>query len=154
MPRKRPTPDILNAVAIYLNKLKYSFNWIPYYGADGYNQWKSLGFNYAYFQPNYFFNESVPDSRLEDACQKALTYDMHMELEFDDNALNSRGKAYRLKNYMSAFKKHGIWEKKRLAYYQGSASLLTLKKSGNAADTQLYHEFCNFVISRPIRSSH
>ena len=101
------TRDILNAVAIYLNKLKYSFNWIPYYGADGYNQWKSLGFNYAYFQPNYFFNESVPDSRLEDACQKALTYDMHMELEFDDNALNSRGKAYRLKNYMSAFKKHG-----------------------------------------------
>ena len=53
---------------------------------------------------------------------------MHMELEFDDNALNSRGKAYRLKNYMNAFKKHGIWEKKRLAYYQGSASLLTLKK--------------------------
>lgn len=124
------TRDILNAVAIYLNKLKYSFNWIPYYGADGYNQWKSLGFNYAYFQPNYFFNESVPDSRLEDACQKALTYDMHMELEFDDNALNSRGKAYRLKNYMSAFKKHGIWEKKRLAYYQGSASLLTLKNQG------------------------
>lgn len=79
---------------------------------------------------------------------------MHMELEFDDNALNSRGKAYRLKNYMSAFKKHGIWEKKRLAYYQGSASLLALKKSGNAADTQLYHEFCKFVISRPIRSSH
>lgn len=55
---------------------------------------------------------------------------MHMELEFDDNALNSRGKAYRLKNYMSAFKKHGIWEKKRLAYYQGSASLLALKNQG------------------------
>ena len=28
------TRDILNAVAIYLNKLKYSFNWIPYYGAE------------------------------------------------------------------------------------------------------------------------
>lgn len=148
------TRDILNAVAIYLNKLKYSFNWIPYYGADGYNQWKSLGFNFAYFQPNYFFNESVPDSRLEDACEKALAYDMNMELEFDDNALSSRGKAYRLKNYMQAFKKHGIWEKKRLAYYQGSASLLALKNSGNTADTELYHEFCKFVISRPLRDSH
>lgn len=148
------TRDILNAVAIYLNKLKYSFNWIPYYSADGYNQWKSLGFNYAYFQPNYFFNESVPDSRLEDACRKALACDMHMELEFDDNALSSRGKAYRLKNYMNAFKEYGIWEKKRLAYYQGSSSLLVLKNSGNKADTELYHEFCKFVISRPIRNSH
>ena len=148
------TRGILNAVATYLNKLKYSFNWIPYYGADGYNQWKSFGFNYAYFQPNYFFNESVPDSRLEDACRKALDYDMHMELEFDDNALSSRGKAYRLKNYMNAFKQYGIWEKKRLAYYQGSASLLALKNSGNTADIQLYHEFCEFVISRPIRDSH
>ncbi len=148
------TSDILNAVSIYLNKLKYSFNWIPYYGADGYNQWKRLGFKYAYLQPNYFFNESIPDSRLKDACQKALTYDMHMELEFDDNALNSRGKAYRLRNYMAAFKEYGIWEKKRLAYYQGGASLLALKNSGNPIDTQLYHEFCQFVISRPIRNSH
>lgn len=148
------TRSILNNVAAYLNKMKYSFNWIPYYGADGYNQWSSLGFNYAYFQPNYFFNESVPDSRLKDACQKALDNNMHMELEFDDNALSSRGKAYRLKNYMNAFKDYGIWEKKRLAYYQGSASLLALKKSGDSADTKLYHEFCQFVISRPIRLSH
>lgn len=147
------TRGILNAVAIYLNKLKYSFNWIPYYGADGYNQWKSFGFNYAYFQPNYFFNESVPESRLQDACQKALDYDMHMELEFDDNALSSRGRAYRLRNYMRIFKQYGIWEKKRLAYYQGSASMLALKNSGNAADRKLYHDFCEFVISRPLRNS-
>ncbi len=148
------TRSILKSLATYLNKLKYTFNWIPYYGADGYNQWQSLGFNYAYFQPNYFFNESVPDSRLEDACRKAIDNNMHMELEFDDNALSSRGKAYRLRNYMKTFKEQGIWEKKRLAYYQGSASLLALKNSGNPTDTQLYHEFCNFVINRPIRISH
>lgn len=148
------TRDILNAVAIYLNKLKYSFNWIPYYNAVGYNQWESLGFNYAYFQPNYFFKESTPDSRLDDACSKALAYDMHMELEFDDNALNRKGKGYRLKNYMNAFKKYGIWKKKRLAYYQGGSALLALKNSKDSVDTQLYHEFCQFVISRPIRKSH
>ncbi|KAA6351755.1 hypothetical protein EZS27_000880 [termite gut metagenome] len=148
------TRTILNKIATYLNKMNYSFNWIPYYGADGYNQWNSLGFNYAYLQPNYFFNESVPDSRLRDACQQALDNNMNMELEFDDNALASRGKSYRLRNYMDVFKEYRIWEKKRLAYYQGGASLLALKNSGNTADTQLYHEFCTFVISRPIRSSH
>jgi hypothetical protein len=147
------TRTILNTVATYLNKMNYSFNWIPYYGADGYNQWHSLGFNYAYFQPNYFFNEATPDSRLNDACQKALDNNINMEIEFDDNALDSRGKAYRLRNYMSVFKEYGIWEKKRLAYYQGGAALSSLKNATNTADTQLYHEFCSFVISRPIRSS-
>ena len=154
------TRDILQTVAAYLNKMKYSFNWIPYYGADGYNQWKSFGFNYAYFQPNYFwFNRKgeyaqTPEERLDDACTKALNNDMHVELEFDDDALNSRGYGYRLQNYMAKFKEYGFWEKKRMAYYQGNNSLLTLKNSGNTIDQDLYHEFCQFVISRPIRDSH
>lgn len=145
------TRNILNTVANYLSDLKYSFNWIPYYGADGYNQWDSFGFNYAYFQPNYFFSDQTPLSRLEDACSKALQYNMNMELEFDDDALESRGRAYKLRDYMQVFKDRGIWEKKRLAYYQGSNSLLVLKNSSNAADRQLYHDFCKFVITRPIR---
>lgn len=145
------TRDILNAVAVYLHKLKYSFNWIPYYGADGYDQWKSFGFDYAYFQPNYFFSDTPVANRLQDACQKALTNGMNMEIEFDDDALSSRGKANRLTNYMNVFKEYGIWEKKRLAYYQGSQSLLTLKNSSNADDVALYHEFCTFVINHPIR---
>ena len=154
------TRDILETVANYLNKLKYSFNWIPYYGADGYNQWKSFGFNYAYFQPNYFwFNRKgeyaqTPEERLDDACSKALQYDMHVELEFDDDALASRGYGYRLQNYMNKFKEYGFWKEKRMAYYQGNNSLLTLKNSSNAADQALFHEFCQFVISRPIRDSH
>lgn len=45
--------------------------------------------------------------------------DMHLELEFDDNALESRGKAGRLRDYMSAFRRNGVWSDKRLAYYQG-----------------------------------
>ena len=51
---------------------------------------------------------------------------MQLELEFDDNALNSRGMAYRLRNYMSAFRRHGVWSDKRLAYYQGTQSLRML----------------------------
>jgi hypothetical protein len=145
------TSDIMSPIASYLNKLKYSFNWIPFYGAAGYNQWKSYGFNYAYLQPNYFFSTTIIESRLKDACNLALSYNMDMELEFDDNALASRGKADRLRSYMSAFKQYGIWEKKRLAYYQGSSSLLTLKNSSVAADKQLYYDFCDFVVTRPIR---
>lgn len=34
---------------------------------------------------------------------------MGMEMEFDDNALASRGRAYRLRNYMNVFKQEGVW---------------------------------------------
>lgn len=87
------TSGILGAIACYLDGLNESFNWIPYFGASGARQWKSYGFHCAYLQPNYFFSESVPESRLDEACRMAEEADMHLELEFDDNALESRGKA-------------------------------------------------------------
>lgn len=145
------TQDILATVAKYLDGLKYGFNWIPYFRADGYDRWKSYGFHTAYLQPNYFFNASVPVSRLDEACADALANGMQMELEFDDNALASRGMAYRLRDYMEAFRRHGIWATKRLAYYQGGSSLRALKYSADAADRELYHEFCRFVVTRPVR---
>jgi hypothetical protein len=132
--------------------LKYSFNWIPYFDAPGYNEWKSYGFNYAYLQPNHFFNTSIPISRLEDACQKALSHDMDMELEFDEEVLAGKGKASRLRDYMAVFKEKSIWKEKRLAYYQGNDALWALRNSTNMEDQELYHDFCDFVISRPLRT--
>lgn len=145
------TQDILATVAKYLDGLKYTFEWIPYFRAEGYDRWKSYGFHCAYLQPNYFFNASVPVSRLDAACADALANGMQMELEFDDNALAARGMAYRLRDYMEAFRRHGIWATKRLAYYQGGSSLRSLKYSAEAADRQLYHDFCRFVVTRPLR---
>jgi hypothetical protein len=146
------TRDVLTPVAAYLNGLKYSFNWIPYFEATGYDQWKSYGFNYAYLQPNYFFNASTPYSRLGDACQKAASYNMDMELEFDEEVLAGKGKADRLRNYMAVFKEKGIWKERRIAYYQGNDALWALKNSMNEEDQELYHHFCDFIISRPIRT--
>lgn len=146
------TRDVLTPVAAYLNGLKYSFNWIPYFEATGYDQWKSYGFNYAYLQPNYFFNASIPYSRLGDACQKAASYNMDMELEFDETVLAGKGKAGRLRDYMAVFKEKGIWKEKRIAYYQGNDALWALKNSMNREDQELYHHFCDFVISRPLRA--
>lgn len=147
------TQGILRTVAEYLDGLKYSFNWIPYFNAAGYAQWKTFGFHNAYLQPNYFFNASLPVSRLDEACALAEKYDMQMELEFDENALAARGMAYRLRDYLEAFRRHGIWADRRLAYYQGSSALQSLKESSDAADRALYHEFCRFVVTRPLRSA-
>lgn len=146
------TRDLMKKIGSYLAEKDLTFNWIPYYSADGFSEWKSFGFSCAYLQPNYFFNESVPDSRLDNACSQALKFNMGMEIEFDGNAQASNGRGYRLRNYMEYFKKYGVWEKLPLAYYQGSWALKWLKNSSNAEDRQLYQDFCDFVTSRPYRT--
>jgi len=140
--------SIIADIGIYCNSLKYSFNWIPYYSANGYSEWKILGFNYGYLQPNYFFTESLSYSRLEQACTLALQNGMDMELEFDEKALAASGWGYRLSNYLKAFKQYGIWSYKRIAYYQGNLALYYLSKSSNPEDQKLYQEFCEFVSKR------
>jgi len=148
------TGNIITPIANYLNELKYSFNWIPFFNSDGHESWKELGFHYAYYQPNYYFDDKIPLTRLDEACKEALRCNMQMEMEFEDDVLAAHGKAYRLENYMAKFKEYGVWEKCRLAYYQSNSALLTLKYSSEPADVALYHKFCKFVIERPIRDSH
>lgn len=145
------TRDLMKKIGEYLAEKELTFNWIPYYSADGFSEWKSFGFSCAYLQPNYFFNESVPDSRLDNACEQALKFKMGMEIEFDGNAQASNGRGYRLRNYMEYFKKHGVWESLPLAYYQGSWALKWLKNSSSAEDNALYLELCDFITSRPTR---
>lgn len=143
---------ILAAISDYLHSLNYSFNWIPYFTAQGYAQWQQWGFDYAYLQPNYFFNDATPLSRLDEACNMGIAAKMGMEMEFDDNALASNGRGYKLRNYMDAFRRYKVWDERRIAYYQGNNTVHTLKHSLKAEDNELYHEFAKFVTTRPLRS--
>ena len=150
----RDTSTILDGVSQYLHKLNYSFNWIPYYSAQGYADWKKWGFDYAFLQPNYFFNDATPMTRLDEACNQGLRAGMGMEMEFDDNVLANRGdacRAYKLRDYMHAFRSYSIWNNQRIAYYQGNNTVHSLKVSSNADDRKLYHEFGTFVTTRPYR---
>ena len=146
------TSDIIGPVAKYLKELNYTFNWIPYFRAEGFNKWEQYGFTHAYLQPNYFFSTDVPYSRLTEACDLALQYGMGMEVEFDGNAQAAYGRGGRLRDYMTVFRAKGIWEKCPLAYYQGAWAVRWLKNSSNAEDKALYNDFCEFVSTRPIRT--
>lgn len=142
--------SILADIRNYLREFKYGFVWIPYHGSDGAFQWRQLTFDFAYYQPNYFFNETRPVSFLTKACEDAILYDMDMEIEFDDRALDRYGWGYRLENYMQAFKDYGVWKNRRIAYYQGDRTVYELSKSDNSEDQKLYHKFCKFVVERPL----
>jgi hypothetical protein len=143
------TRSILSGVAAHLNKWKYSFNWIPYWKeTPDYYEWKSLKFNYAYLQPNYFFNESIPYSRLTAVCSVARQYDMDLELEFDTRVfVNNGNRGYRLRDYMQAFRDNNVLSAKRIAYYQETDALYRLYHAANVQqEVDLFHDFCAFVI--------
>lgn len=150
------TRDIIALVGDYVRQLNYPFKWIPYHGAEGHNRWETYGFTEAYYQPNYFFQKEQTYAVLEESCRTAIREDLDMEFEFDYRVLasNPEHDIYypRMKDYMKAFKNHKIWDEKRLAYYEGGGNLLSLKNSQHVKDQELYHEFCQFVITRPIRS--
>lgn len=144
---------ILKSIAKHLNKYNHTFNWIPYFAAEGYQHWKMFGFNYAYLQPNYFFNQSIPEARIGVTCQMAINNGMDLEVEFDDNVLARYGKADRLRAYISGFRQYNIDKEHRLAYYQGGNTVYSLHTSTNPDDKALFYEFGDFVTKRAYRST-
>lgn len=141
--------DLVSDVADYTHAQgNYSLTWIPYFVADGNLEWRDLGFDKAYLQPNYFFNEKITWDRLDQACQKAFENDMSLEMEFDERALKKHGWGYRFHDYMDAYEKYNVWETKEVAYYQGGTTLYQLWKSEDEDDQALYRRFANIIAKR------
>lgn len=147
--------NLMPELSSYIHSLGYPFTWIPYYNAPGWNLWREKGFDMAWYQPNYFFNDWLTEDRLVSACNRALDYGMAMELEFDERAVadSPESRADRLRGYMAAYRKYGSWEKLPIAYYLSHRGLHVLKYSKNPADVELYQDFCDFVAKRPLRTS-
>lgn len=140
----------VNKVADHIHSQKFSFYWIPYFNSDGYNEWRSLGFDQAFLQPNHFFNDKIPDSRIDDACALAKSLGMSVEMEFDEEAVEGKGKAGRLRAYIDGFKRNNIFENTDIAYYQGNNAFYLLKH-GSEADRLLYNELAKVIADRQKR---
>lgn len=139
---------IIQELRAYCEKNGCKLNWIPYFTANGNTKWKDIGFSKAYLQPNYFFNETVPLSRLDAACDRAYDLGMGLEIEFDDRALSKYTFAYRLENYLDVFERRKVFEKLDIAYYQGGSSFYKLKISDDTKDNDLYHRLAKIIVAR------
>jgi len=141
------TRTFVHEIANYVHDKMLSMYWIPYFKSDGYNEWKSLGFDQAFLQPNHFFNDTIPDSRIDDACQIAKSYGMSMEMEFDERATEQGGKRNRMKAYIDGFNRNNIFEKTDVAYYQGNDAFYQLRY-GTENDVELYNELASIIAKR------
>lgn len=144
---------MLPQIADYLHRLNYTFNWIPFYDARGHDDWRKFGFDQVYMQPNYYWK---PEHDMDTVCMKINNAGTSMEFEFEASILNARegSEVYRarLRDYMKYAKKHGIYGKRPLAYYQGSNALYDLSVSTDETDREFFHEFCRFVTNNPLRT--
>ena len=143
---------LIGNIVDYCAQKRYDLYWIPYFHAPGFESWKEKGFARAYYQPNHFFHNEIPYERLKVACAEAQANGMDMEVEFDESALKKHGRGGRLRDYMRAFRETGVWERCKLAYYQGGSAVTALRRSDDPEDQELYQDFCDFVSKRPCRT--
>ena len=137
-----PNSYIVNKDFIHSGTLEYQ--------KEQTNVLKELGFDIAYQQPNHFFKASIPDKRLEEACQSAATLNMGMELEFDERALfDAKDSFYnRLVAYIDHFERQQAFRTSAMAYYSGNHAVLDMYKSTNPKDHEVMDRLANLIVSR------
>lgn len=141
-------------ISKYVHSQNKRMYWIPYWKAKGYEQWKQLGFDIAYQQPNHFFTATIPDSRLDEACQSALSNNMGMEFEFDERALFTHKNSFynRMKAYIDVFEKHSAFKNSAIAYYSGSKAILEMYKSEDPNDLEIMDRLAKLIVERRSQS--
>lgn len=150
----KKSDEIIPPIAEYLHSLNQSLCWIPYNRAAGYKKWKQLGVDYAYMQPNYFWDDKG-ERPLSRFFSDVKAYDLAMEFEFDEALLEGKTGCdtyrQRFRAYMSNAKSNNVYGRKPLSYYHGTNAFYDLSKSTAAKDKEFYHEFCQFVLDNPLR---
>ena len=146
--------EIIPPIAEYLNSLNECLCWIPYNRASGYNKWTDFGINYAYMQPNHFWDDKG-ERPLPRFFSDIKAHDLAMEFEFDEALLEGKPNCdvykKRFREYISNAKSEGIYGKQPLSYYHGTNGFYDLWASPAEKDKELYHEFCQFVTGNPLR---
>ncbi len=101
----------------YLHSLGLKFIWIPWYQANGYKEWKDLGFDAVCMQPNMFWETVPTKNRVEDTVAECKLYGMGTEMEVDNRALLSGEYYNRYLDYLQGGMNGGAMNSLKM-YYQ------------------------------------
>ena len=76
-------PQLLRYASEYLHSKGLKFIWIPWYKANGYQNWKSYGFDVACMQPNLMWLGYHDPARVQTSVQISQQHGLSMEMECD-----------------------------------------------------------------------
>lgn len=139
---------LIKEVQAHLGKAGYPLIWIPYNGAPGVDaNWRSLGFDIAYQQPNYFFGDNTSVELMHKAINTAAKYNMSLEMEFDDNVAKPlyQEKFYK---YLEEFGKTGAWKTFPIAYYEGGGAWLRMCSSSDPEMKKMVKALGDILVER------
>jgi hypothetical protein len=114
---------IARHVADVVHAHDLQFFWIPYFGAGGAANWRSLGFDAAWLQPNYFLRPELTRGRLDSAVMVAKAHDLGLEIEMDGRIFSDAASVARLTDYVDAVTRDSALP---IALYDGGGTLVKL----------------------------
>jgi hypothetical protein len=132
----------------YINSKGSRLYWIPSW-PQGRKNWQEYGFDFVYQQPNYFFHrQPTPPDRLEAACQFAAGCGTSMEMEFNKNLQTNPAFLVYFDQYLQAYEKHRVWEKKPVAYYEGAGAWSDIASSSDPAVKRRFKALVDIIVKR------
>lgn len=132
-----PDHDVVVAVSRRVHRDRLRFLWIPFYGAPGQAQWRDLGFDEAWLQPNYFFRLTVAADRVDSAAMRARAQGLGIEVEFNSRLLTDSAYRDRLDPYLRLLEDPSI-ARQSVALYDGQGALIRLSRSTDPRDRTTY----------------
>ena len=164
--------DVFPKVANYIHQYHECLCWIPYRSAAGYRYWKEFGIDYAWMQPNYYW-DTFNVNPISSFFQQIAAYDLAMELEFDDlmmpvptdrspseytKEINGVTKtetwedyARRWRGYVEGMQSAPVYGKKQIAVYSDYDSFNHLRLSSDQRDIERFNELCRLVADDPLK---
>ena len=141
--------SLMPLVGEYVRKKGYTYYWIPYLWAQGYDKTHELGFDASYQQPNYFFKKCnmAPVDRMDYVCRHAKNKKMGMEMEFNDDV---QYVFYQMRfiEYLDGFERNGVFDEASVAYYQDSETFYKMSNSDDIIIKGLYNRLCHIIDQR------
>ncbi len=168
--------EIVPAAAAYAHSCNEGLWWIPYNLAPGYRVWKDLGFDMAFMQPNYYWDNGTVSHPMSKTVSALRQYRMGIELEFEytlvasvmaDGRLGPDGSGNmvfskadipmlrsRVREYMDAYRNSGLYGELPVAVYSGTDAWHQLASSKDSGDRLMYQDICSFIIDSPLKGKH
>ncbi|PYI53992.1 DUF4855 domain-containing protein [Paenibacillus flagellatus] len=137
-------PELIKRTADYVHAKGAKFQWIPYYFARGWNDWKDLGFDTALMQPNYMFH-NTSEQRLDAIAQAAYDHGMGVEIEMSDAVLTNPALRDKYYAYLNKGKEHHYMNQSYNAFYQQVKTLLKAATSTDPAAREVYDQTYEYL---------
>jgi hypothetical protein len=135
-------------ISQYIHSRGSRLYWIPSW-PQGRREWQQYGFDFVYQQPNYFFHRKPTlFSRLEEACLFAESCGTSMEMEFNLDLLAKPAFLSYFDEYLQAYEKHQVWDKRPVAYYEGAGAWFEMAKSEDPAVRSRFKALGDIVVKR------